>query len=151
LRSRLAINGWTSLFRIAVGGFWLYFASQKWTGVGWLQPLIQKSPSVNPIPGLHELLAAVVAPNWFFFAVLQTVGETAVAVLLILGLFTRPAALVGLLLALNLSLTVAFLNPDVGARWLYYLAVLVNAQVLFGGAGPLALDRRLKGPRWLRS
>ena len=78
-------------------------------------------------------------------------GETAVAVLLILGLFTRPAALVGLLLALNLSLTVAFLNPDVGARWLYYLALLVNAQVLFGGAGPLALDRRLKGPRWLRS
>jgi uncharacterized membrane protein YphA (DoxX/SURF4 family) len=142
---------WASLFRVAVGGFWLYFASQKWTGVGWLRPLIQRAPSVNPVPGLHELLAALVAPNWFFFAVLQTVGETTVAVLLILGLFTRVSALAGLLLALNLALTVAFLNADVGARWLYYLAVLVNAQVLFGGAGPLALDRRMKGLRWLRS
>ena len=30
------------------------------------------------------------------------------------------------LLALNLSLTVAFLDPDIGLRWLYYLAVLAS-------------------------
>jgi uncharacterized membrane protein YphA (DoxX/SURF4 family) len=144
-------GAWASLFRIAVGCFWLYFASQKWTGVGWMRPLIERAPSVNPIPGLHELLAVFVAPNWFIFAVLQTAGETVVAALLILGLFTRAASLVGLLLALNLALVVAFLNPDVGSRWLYYLAVLVNAQVLFGGAGQLALDRRIGRWRWLSS
>jgi uncharacterized membrane protein YphA (DoxX/SURF4 family) len=145
------MDAWTSFFRIAVGGYWLYFASQKWTGVEWVRPLIQKAPSVNPIPGLHELLAVLVAPNWFIFAVLQTAGETTVAVLLILGLFTRAAALLGLMLAAGLALTIAFLDADIGSRWLYYLAVLVNAQVLFAGAGPFALDRRFGGRRWLAS
>ncbi|HEY4865014.1 MAG TPA: DoxX family membrane protein [Candidatus Dormibacteraeota bacterium] len=145
------MDAWTSIFRIAVGGYWLYFASQKWMGVEWVRPLIQKSPSVNPIPGLHEFLAVLVAPNWFIFAVLQTAGETTVAVLLILGLFTRAAALLGLLLAAGLALTIAFLDADIGSRWLYYLAVLVNAQVLFAGAGPLALDRRFGRRRWLAS
>ena len=71
--------------------------------------------------------------------------------LLILGLFTRAAALLGLLLAAGLALTIAFLDADIGSRWLYYLAVLVNAQVLFAGAGPLALDRRFGGRRCLAS
>jgi uncharacterized membrane protein YphA (DoxX/SURF4 family) len=141
---------WTSVFRIAVGGFWLYFASQKWTGVEWVRPLIERSPQVNPVPGLRELLGAVVAPHWLAFALLQTAGETLVAALLILGFLTRPAALLGLLLAIGLSLTIAFLDADVGSRWLYYLAVLVNAQVLVAGPGPLALDARLAGRRWLR-
>ena len=140
------------LLRIGVGLYWLYFASQKWQGVAWMQPLIRRSASANPIPGLHEFLVQVVSPNWFWFALAQSLAETLVAVFLILGLATRKAAFLGLLLAVNLALTVAFLvGPDTGFRWMYYLAVLVNAQVLFGGAGPLALDRRLKGPRWLRS
>lgn len=141
---------WLSLFRVGVGGFWLYFASQKWTGVGWVRPLIERSPQVNPVPGLHELLATVVAPHWLAFALLQTAGETAVGVLLLVGLFTRPAALLGVLLAVGLSLTIAFLAADVGSRWLYYLAVLVNAQILYAGPGPIALDARLGVRRWLR-
>ena len=39
---------------------------------------------------------------WFFFAVAQTAGETAVAILLILGLATRWAGLLGLLLCLGM-------------------------------------------------
>jgi uncharacterized membrane protein YphA (DoxX/SURF4 family) len=144
-------GSWTSAFRLAVAAFWLYFASQKWTGVGWVRALIERSPQVNPIPALRELLAAVVAPHWLAFAVLQTAGETMVAVLLVLGLFTRPAALLGVLLAVGLSLTIAFLDADAGSRWLYYLAVLVNAQVLVAGGGPLALDARLAGRRLPRS
>jgi uncharacterized membrane protein YphA (DoxX/SURF4 family) len=146
----MTVDTWTSVFRIAVGGFWLYFASQKWTGVGWVRPLIERSPQVNPIPGLKELLSAVVAPNWMAFALLQTAGETLVAVLLVLGLFTRAAALLGLLLAIGLSLTIAFLTPDVGSRWLYYLAILVNAQVLAAGPGRLALDALFGTRRWSR-
>jgi uncharacterized membrane protein YphA (DoxX/SURF4 family) len=142
---------WTSVFRIAVGGFWLFFASQKWNGVDWVRPLIERSPQVNPVPGLRELLAAGVAPHWLAFALLQTAGETVVAALLILGFLSRPAALLGLLLAIGLSLTIAFLDADVGSRWLYYLAVLVNAQVLVAGAGPLAVDAWLAGRRRLRA
>ena len=142
---------WRGVFRIVVGVFWLYFASQKWGGVAWMRPLIEGAPAVNPIPGLHELLAVVVAPNWFGFAVLQAVGETVVGVLLVLGLATRKAALLGLLLALNLALVVAFESSDLGFRWLYYLAVLVNAELVFAEAGWPALGTYRFVPAWLRS
>jgi uncharacterized membrane protein YphA (DoxX/SURF4 family) len=143
-------EAWPSLFRITVGLYWLYFASTKWQGVGWVRGLIQSAGESNPIPGLHELLVQVVAPNWFLFAVAQTVGETVVAVLLILGLATRWAAILGLLLATSLALVVAFEVKDDGFRWLYYLGVLVNAQVIVSGAGPIALARFSWVPAYLK-
>ena len=142
---------WRGVFRIAVGIFWLYFASQKWAGIGWMRPLIENAPAVNPIPGLQQVLAVVVAPNWFWFALAQTVGETVVGVLLVLGLATRKAAVLGLLLALNLALVVAFESADLGFRWLYYLALLVNAELVFADAGWPALGRYRFVPAWLRS
>ena len=105
---------------------------------------------VNPIPGLHEFLVSVVVPNWVPFALAQTVAETVTAVLLILGLATRWAGVLGFLLAVNLALTVAFALNDDGFRWLYYLAVLVNAQVIISGPGPIALGRFGWVPEWLR-
>ena len=134
-------EAWASVFRVAVGLFWLYFASTKWQGVGWMKALIQSAGPANPIPGLHDLLIQLVAPNWFFFAILQTVGETVVGLLLVLGLATRWAGIGGFLLATNLALVVAFEVSDPGFRWLYYLGVLVNAQVIASGAGSLALSR----------
>jgi hypothetical protein len=74
-----------------------------------------------------------------------------VAIGLILGLATRKAAILGFLLALNLALTIAFLQPDLGFRWLYYLAVLVNAELVFAGTGALSLGRARFVPGWLRS
>jgi uncharacterized membrane protein YphA (DoxX/SURF4 family) len=145
-----AVAAWPSLFRFTVGLYWLYFASTKWTGVEWVKGLMQSAGSANPIPGLRELLTNVVGPNWYFFAVAQTAGETLVAVLLILGLATRWAAILGLLLATGLALVVAFEVGDPGFRWLYYLAVLVNAQVVVSGAGPYALSRFSWVPRALR-
>src|SRR5438552_1357697 len=99
---------WPSLLRITVGLYWLYFASQKWNGVDWMKSVIKGTADDNPIPGLHQFLESVVAPNWFLFGVVQGVGETVVAVLLIVGLATRWAGLLGLLLAANLAFTVAF-------------------------------------------
>jgi len=141
---------WSSLFRITVGLYWLYYASTKWLGVGWVHPLLQSAGAANPIPGLRELLTNLVAPNWFIFAVGQTAGETVVAVLLILGLATRWAGILGLLLATGLALTVGFEVKDDGFRWLYYLAVLVNAQVIASGSGPIALSRFGWMPAFLR-
>lgn len=141
---------WPSLFRIVVGLYWLYFASQKWQGVGWMRPLIAAAGRANPIPGLHEFLVSVVTPNWLPFALAQAAGETVAGVLLIVGLATRWAGLLGFLLAANLALTVAFSVSDGGFRWLYYLAVLVNAQVIVAGPGPIALGRFGWVPGWLR-
>jgi uncharacterized membrane protein YphA (DoxX/SURF4 family) len=145
-----SVDLWRALFRIAVGFYWLFFASQKWTGVGWMRRLIEAAPASNPIPGLHEFLALVVAPNWYLFAIVQTVGETVVGVFLILGLATRRAAILGLLLSLNLALVVAFEVGDPGGRWLYYLAVLVNAELVVVDAGWPALERLRFVPSWLR-
>ncbi|MGH7764586.1 MAG: DoxX family membrane protein [Candidatus Dormibacteraceae bacterium] len=132
---------WPSLCRVAVGLYWLYFASQKWQGVDWMQSLIQSTARANPIPGLHQFLSSVVVPNWLPFSLAQAVGETVVAILLILGLGTRWAAILGLLLATSLALTVAFAVGDDGFRWLYYLAVLASAQVIVSGPGSIALGR----------
>jgi uncharacterized membrane protein YphA (DoxX/SURF4 family) len=141
---------WASILRITVGVYWLYFASQKWQGVGWMQSLIVATAQANPIPGLHEFLTSVVVPNWLPLALGQAVGETLVAVLLILGLGTRWAGILGTLLAANLALTVAFAVNDDGFRWLYYLALLANVQVIVSGAGPLALSRFGWVPAFLR-
>ena len=143
-------EAWPSLFRFAVGLYWLYFASQKWQGVGWMQGLMITTARVNPIPGLREFLTSIVVPNWLPFALGQAVGETLVAVLLILGLGTRWAAILGTLLAANLALTVAFAVNDDGFRWLYYLALLANAQLIVSGPGPIALSRFGWVPAYLR-
>jgi uncharacterized membrane protein YphA (DoxX/SURF4 family) len=159
-RRSIAGDFWQSLFRIGVGAYWLYFATQKWPepfglgpthGIGWMQPLMQQAAQANPIQPLHDALVQLVLPNWSLFATAQAVGETAVAVLLIIGLATRPAALVATLLALNLSLTVAFTVSDIGVRWLYYLPVLASFEVFVNGSGSLALDRLRFIPGWLRS
>ena len=141
---------WSSLFRIAIGLYWLYFASQKWQGIGWMHAVLVSAARVNPIPGLHEFLVSVVVPNWVPFALAQTVAENVTAVLLILGLATRWAGILGFLLATNLALTVAFGVNDDGFRWLYYLAVLANAQIIVSGPGPIALGRFGWVPEWLR-
>jgi uncharacterized membrane protein YphA (DoxX/SURF4 family) len=115
-----------------------------------MQGIIVSAAKVNPIPGLHEFLTNVAVPNWFPFALAQSAGETVAAVLLILGLATRWAGILGFLLAANLALTVAFASSDPGFRWLYYLAVLVNAQVIVSGPGPFAVSRFNWVPTFLR-
>lgn len=140
-----------AVIRIGAGLFWLYFASRAWSGVGWMQPLVVQSAVQNPIPGLHELLLQVVVPHWFGFALAFAVAESLAGLLLLLGLLSRWAAWLGVLLAATLAVTVAFLEPDLGRRWLFYLAVLVNLACVVGGSGALA-GERLKGvPRWLRN
>lgn len=143
-------NLWPSLVRIVVALYWLYFASQKWTGVSWMQSVIKSTADVNPIPGLHQFLEQVVVPNWHVFAVLQGVGETAAGILLLVGIATRWAAILGVLLAANLAFTVAFGVNDDGFRWLYWLGLVVNAQVVVSGAGPVALSRFKWVPAFLR-
>ena len=55
-------EAWPSLFRITVGLYWLYFASTKWLGVGWVQGLLQTAGAANPIPGLRVLWRRSVYP-----------------------------------------------------------------------------------------
>jgi uncharacterized membrane protein YphA (DoxX/SURF4 family) len=73
---------------------------------------------------------------------MQTAAEVAVGGLLIIGFFTRPAAIVGSFLAIVLALTVAFVEPSIVNRWVYYLLALGNLELAFNGPGALSLDHR---------
>jgi uncharacterized membrane protein YphA (DoxX/SURF4 family) len=148
--SEFPAQAWPSLLRVVVALYWLYFASQKWNGVDWMRSVIKATADTNPIPGLHQFLESVVVPNWFLFATAQGAAETAVGVLLLVGLATRWAALLGVLLAANLALTVAFAVNDDGFRWLYWLGLAVNAQVVVSGAGPIAVSHFKWVPAYLR-
>jgi uncharacterized membrane protein YphA (DoxX/SURF4 family) len=133
---------WQSVFRIGVGFFWLFFAYQNWTGHGVSPAAVQSGFLTNPVPGIHEVLVTVVLPNFTWFSLVQTAGEVAVGGLLIVGLFTRPAAIVGSALAIYLALTVAFVEPSIVNRWVYYLLVLGNLELAFNGPGALSIDNR---------
>ena len=133
---------WQSVFRIGVGFFWLFFAYQSWTGNGPNPILVRSGFITNPIPGVHEVLVDVILPNYTWFSLLQTAGEVVVGALLVLGLFTRPAAIVGSILAIDLALTVAFVEPSIVNRWVYYLLVLANLELAVNGPGALSLDHR---------
>ena len=122
---------WQSVFRIGVGFFWLFFAYQTWSGNGPSPAAVQAGFVTNPIPGIHEILVLVVLPNWVWFSLLQMAAEVVVGALLVLGLFTRPAAIVGSMLAIDLALTVAFIEPSIVNRWVYYLLVLGNLELAF--------------------
>ena len=140
-----------SVSRFGVGAYWLYFASQKWGGVAWVHPLMVQAAARNPIPGVHELLVQVVTPHWSQFAMAQTVGETVVGVLLVLGLATRWAAGLAVLLSLGLSLSIAFDIADLGGRWLYYLGFFASLAIAVNGPGAFAVERLIPVPRWLQS
>src|SRR5438132_14214820 len=101
-------EAWPSVFRIVVGIYWLYFASQKWQGVGWMHSLMVETAKANPIPGLHELLTSVIVPNWLLFALAQGVGGPVGGVLLFPCLAARWPVLLGLLVAVHLPPTVGF-------------------------------------------
>jgi uncharacterized membrane protein YphA (DoxX/SURF4 family) len=133
---------WQSIFRIGVGFFWLFFAYQNWTGHGPSPAVVQSGFLTNPVPGVHEILVMVVLPNWTWFSLVQTAAEVGVGGLLIVGFFTRPAAIVGSFLAIVLALTVAFVEPSIVNRWVYYLLALGNLELAFNGPGALSLDHR---------
>src|SRR5262249_53881564 len=153
------VDLWRSLFRIAVGIYWLYFAATKWPinlglasyGINWVHPIMVTVSRVDPIPAVRQVIQQVVLPNGQFFPNAQTSAATLVGVLLVLGLATRPAALLATLLAVGLSLTIAFSVSDVGVRWLYYLPVLASFEVFVSGAGSMDRGGGGLGRRWRRS
>ena len=58
----------------------------------------------NPIGWYKAFLQETVLPHASLFATLQTYGEVAVGLGLVLGLFTRLTAVIGLVLSLNYGL-----------------------------------------------
>ncbi|MEM1943747.1 MAG: DoxX family membrane protein [Candidatus Caldarchaeum sp.] len=128
-------NLWSLLLRLAVGGFWLFFASQRWLDRAWVKPLLETAAEGNYLPFYGNLLRQA-AQSWETVALAATVAETIVGVMILLGFFPRAAAAAGALIALNLWLTFSFCScpwnttdaPQV--FWFYFSAFLLNLVVL---------------------
>ncbi len=167
----LASEGWLALLRVVVGG---WFLKAVWTKLSvayaWgVLPYLTVSPRFigfhpkrvaefaagNPIGWYKDFLEQTVLPHASLFATLQTWGEVAVGIGLVVGLVTRLSALVGLYLAVNFGLASQWMS--FGQQGFHLL--LGTSMVIFIGAGAGrawgldALLLRRAGPggtRWLR-
>ncbi len=129
------LTAWLLVLRFSVGGFWLYFASQRWFDRSWVRELFTTAAYGNYLPFYGEFLRSL-ARSWEIVALAVTAAETAVGILIVLGVFPRAAAAVGAFIALNLWLAFSFCNcwwnvtdmPQV--FWFYFSAFLLNLAVL---------------------
>jgi thiosulfate dehydrogenase (quinone) large subunit len=106
----------------------------------------------NPVEWYKAFLQNTVLPHAALFATLQTYGEVVVGLGLILGLFTRLTAVIGLVLALNYGLATQWMT--FGQQGFHLLLITSMVIFLVAGAGrtwglDAVLLPRLRALRWL--
>ena len=142
----IAPQGWIVLLRVVVGCWFLKAVWTKLT-IAWLfgvipypavsarflgfQPRrVAEFAAGNPVEWYKHFLEGTVLPKAAVFATLQTYGEVAVGLGLVLGLLTGLAALVGLYLALNFGLATQWMS--FGQQGFHLL--LTTSMIVFLGA-----------------
>lgn len=95
-----------ALLRIFLGYYFLNSALERLGGNFLKQPklaaMIMDNLPQRSMPAWYaNFLQYVVVPNWQFFAYFVTYCEFIIGICLLIGLFVRPASLLGILLALN--------------------------------------------------
>jgi thiosulfate dehydrogenase (quinone) large subunit len=138
-----------AVMRIGLGLYFLSFASQKLlgnylgngAGLGrQLQQGLASSPDFY-----QSFLSGVVIPNIDLFARLVALGESFVALTMILGLLTRAGGMVGIALNLNYMLMKGLANSGGSVDRLF---VLIELMMIVAAAGLVwGLDGALG--RWL--
>jgi thiosulfate dehydrogenase (quinone) large subunit len=137
---------WIALLRIVVG---VWFLKAVWTkltfALAWgvvpypvvsprflgFQPKrVAEFAAGNPVGWYKEFLETTVLPDAKLWATLQTYGEAAVGVGLVLGFLTGLSALVGLFLALNYGLATQWMS--FGQQGFHLL--LTTSMIIFLGA-----------------
>jgi thiosulfate dehydrogenase [quinone] large subunit len=107
----------------------------------------------NPVGWYKDFLESTVLPKASLFATLQTYGEVAVGLGLVLGLLTGLTALVGLFLALNFGLATQWMS--FGQQGFHLLLITSMLLFLLTRAGRTwGIDgwllARAPNQRWLR-
>jgi thiosulfate dehydrogenase [quinone] large subunit len=138
-RRRPAPGWFIGLCRVFFGAMWLYNAGGKappdfgqTTGAGpWGG--IQQAVQYAAFPRYQTFLESVVAPNLAFWGWLLFLSELAVGLFMVLGLFTRLFAALGLLLSVNLWVATAAHPTQTGAT--YWPMILFHALFIATNAG----------------
>jgi len=138
-RRRPAPAWFIGLCRLAFGLMWLYGASWKMppsfgqgadTGLWyWIQQQIQ----YPTFPWYRSFLENVVVPHFYLSGWLVFLLEFSVGFFLLIGLFTRIASAVGLLMSLNLLIGLA--ASPCGMSLTYVLMALFHVLFITTGAG----------------
>ena len=142
-----------AVIRICLGAWFLYAVSAKLdpTWVSRFPRVVADFAASTPVAFYAEFLEGVVAPNAQLFASIVILGELAVGVCLVLGLFTAPAALAGACLGLNYGLASA--GQGMAAVGLNLNFVVIQVALAFAYAGTTwGLDQLLVGklPWWFQ-
>ena len=135
--------------RIAVGLYWLY--EQHWKlppdfglhDARGLMFAFQQSIHYPTVDLYRTFLQDVVVTHFHLFAWLLGLTEVAIGLSLVLGLFTRVGALLGVLQAVNLLIAQGR-TPE--GPWIYVAIVAANLFVLFTPS-----NRRVSVDNWLAS
>ena len=141
-----------TLVRVVLGIFWLLQITWKppasfgCPDAGlclWLNLEVQ-----NPlIPLYADFVRLIVLPNVYLFGWLTTIVEVSIGLSLLLGLFTRLGALVGVLWSINLLIGLANVPHEQG--WYYGFLILLNLLFVgLGASGQLSVDRLLGWRTW---
>jgi thiosulfate dehydrogenase [quinone] large subunit len=144
----LAPELWIAVLRIVVGA---WFLKSVWTkfGLAWMGGLpypavtprfldfhpkrVGEFAAGNPVGWYRDFLEGAVVPNSRLFATLQTYGEAAVGLGLVLGLLTGLTALVGFFLSVNYGLATQWMS--FGQQGFHLLLVTCMVIFLFARAG----------------
>lgn len=169
--SRDALGRGLAALRIFVGIIFFANGLAKLTGqraisIGWYRGFLivrdearnilrfevnERNETGTLVPYLKDIVNDVILPNWGIFQWLVTFTEIGVGLLLIVGLATRGAALIGLLFQLFLALVYASSN-----RWMFeqpheYVPLIILAIVPAGrywGFDGWLLRDRISLRRW---
>lgn len=164
----IAPDRWLVLLRVVVG---VWFVKAVWTKftlaylwdaipyptvsprfIAFHPKRVAEFAAGNPVEWYKEFLERTVLPNSSVFATLQTWGEAAVGIGLILGFLTGLTALVGLFLSLNYGLASQWMS--FGQQGFHVMLVTSMIMFLFARAGRTwgldGLILRSSGRRWLR-
>ncbi len=145
------------LLRVFCGYYFLATGIFKFLAPAYQLPgyskIIQDATAINPSAGYKAFLTNWVIPNIEFFRFLNVFGELAMGLALVLGLFTRLAALVGIFALYNYWFTLGVMGATPvapGTPQITKLFIFGLAAVFLTSAGrSFGLDRALhqKFPR----
>src|SRR3954462_1806673 len=161
---------WIAFLRLIVG---VWFVKTVWTKlalffawgvipyigvssrfIGFHPKRVAEFAAGNPLDWYRQFLEGTVLPNATLFAKLQAFGEALVGAALVLGLFTRLAAVIGFFLTLNYGLATQWMS--FGQQGFHVL--LVASMIIFlgsaagrvAGVDQLILRKTIPfRPRWL--
>lgn len=138
------------------GPRWAGFAARIIAGMLWLSNTDWKRPPDfgrpnrglwvftnhgidNPVFGPFKwFLQEIVVPNFKLFGWITVAVEVGLAFLLLAGLWTRFAGLLGV--GMSISITLSVLNTPGEYNWAYYLMIATHLAIIGLGAGPWSVD-----------